>query len=251
MSNSLPCPPNLGILGSCVTRDMFNFLKIEHLLHDYRARMSIAGYGFPSLDTNFDFLETLSGFRKSTVLKDLSKEPLPLNNMDVLVIDLIDERFEIYTKNDILFTRSTYLAEVSGVSHLNAAIAFQRGTQEHFEAFQLGMSKLLEDCELHGVDPILHSARWADVKRISSENIAISDDPVYLERIQRENMILSDLEDIIKRLDPKMKILSSPDLAVADPAHKWGVQPFHYIEPYYADIFSQLERYLTVSGFEF
>jgi len=242
--------PNLGILGSCVTRDMFNFLKIEHLLRDYRARMSITGYGFPSLDANFDFLETLSGFRKSTVLKDLSKEPLPLKKMDVLVIDLIDERFEIYTKNDILFTRSTYLAEVSGVSHLNATLAFKRGTEEHFAAFELGMSKLLKDCKLHRVEPILHSARWAGVKQISSENIAISEDPVYLERIQRENMILSQLENIIKKLNPKMEIISSPDLCVADPNHKWGVQPFHYIESYYSDIFAQLVRCLKMSGFE-
>jgi len=242
--------PNLGILGSCVTRDMFNFLKIEHLLQDYRARMSITGYGFPSLDANFDFLNTLSGFRKSTVRKDLSKEPLPLKKMDVLVIDLIDERFEIYTKNDILFTRSTYLAEASGVSHLNATLAFERGKKEHFAAFELGMSKLLDDCKLHGVEPILHCARWTDVKRISGENIAISEDSVYLERIQRENLILSQLEDIVKKLNPNMKVLSSPDLCVADPDHKWGLQPFHYIKSYYSDIFAQLKRYLTLSGFK-
>jgi len=242
--------PNIGILGSCVTRDMFNFLKIEHLLRDYRARMSITGYGFPSLDANFDFLETLSGFRKSTVLKDLSKEPLPLKKMDVLVIDLIDERFQIYTKNDILFTGSTYLAEASGVSHLNATLAFKRGTKEHFTAFELGMSKLLDDCKLHGVEPILHCARWADLKRISGENIAISEDSAYLERIQRENMILSQLEDIIKKLNPNMKVLSSPDLCVSDPDHKWGMQPFHYINSYYSDIFEQLKRYLTLSGFK-
>jgi len=47
-----------------------------------------------------------------------------------------------------------------------------------------------------------------------------------------------------------MEILSSPDLCVADPNHKWGVQPFHYIEPYYSDIFAQLVRYLTLLGFE-
>ncbi len=241
--------PQIGILGSCVTRDMFAFCEIESFLSDYRARSSICGYGTPGIDEELDFLEALSGFRKTTVMKDLTKQKLPFDQLDVLLIDLIDERFEVYSKENTIFTRSTYLAEVSGVSRLEGKKAFERGSEEHFEAFEQGARKLLNDCKSHGVEPILHQARWAALKHVANGHVSISEDQKYNERIQRENAILERLEDIFKKLGPEIKTMGSEKLCVADPNHKWGLQPFHYIGGYYSEIYNQLATELHRLGF--
>jgi hypothetical protein len=243
--------PRIGILGSCVTRDMFKFCKIENLLTDYRARSSICGYGTPGLNEKLDFLDDLSGFRKTTVLKDLTKKELPFTQMDLLLIDLIDERFEIYSKTNTIFTRSTYLAEVSGVAKLKGTKAFERGSEEHFAAFEQGCRKLLEDCKSHGVKPILHQARWAIVKSEENGQSTISNDKKYIERIHRENEILQRLEDIFKKIEPKISTISSQDMCVANPKHKWGLQPFHYIGEYYSNIYEQLTFELHRLDFKF
>jgi len=241
--------PQIGILGSCVTRDMFNFCNIENLLSDYRARSSICGYGTPGLNENFQFLDTLTGFRKTTVMKDLTKKELPFPQIDILLIDLIDERFEIYSKTDTIFTRSTYLAEASGVAHLGAKKAFERGSEEHFDAFEKGARRLLNDCRSHGVEPILHQSRWASLKKSENGHIPISDNKKYMERIQRENDILQRFEHIINVLEPQIRTISSQDVCVADPNHKWGLQPFHYIGEYYSNIYRQLGVELNQLGF--
>ena len=235
----------IGIWGSCVSRDMFSFCEVEEILVDYRARSSLTGYGQIGLTVPLEFLNELSGFRKSTVIKDLTKVPLPFPEMNFLLIDLIDERFGIFKKNETFFSRSTYLEEVSGISELKAQMAFERGSEEHMEAFELGVRHLLNDCRTHGVTPILHQSRWATKKQMEGIIIPYSVDEATIQRTEKENQILGVMESYFVKMQPMIKTVCAAEFCIADSKHKWGLQPFHYAETYYHQIYSQLSQIMS------
>ena len=238
---------NFGILGSCVTRDMVRICKIENSLVEYRARTSLTGYGCPGLKESLEFVDQLPGFRRTSVVKDLTKQPLNLKQIDYLIVDLIDERFDIYRRGDSFFSKSTYLDEVDGASVLKSEKAFSRGSNAHLKAFEKGVKNLILDCRDHNVTIIFHQARWADKQIIDGSEHPYSADDSYMRRIQKENEILEQMEQIIDKTDPSIKKISATKFCLSDSKHKWGLQPFHYVDAYYHEIYSQYKQITSSS----
>ena len=237
-----------SIFGSCVTRDMARICKTETSLVEYRARTSLTGYGTPKLEESLGFVDELPGFRRSSVLKDLTKQPLDFKQIDFLIVDLIDERFDIHRKGDSLFSKSTYLDEVNGASVLKSEKAFPRGSDAHMKAFEKGVKNLISDCRIHNVTIILHQAKWAVEKIIDGSRLPYSDDEAFMDRIRKENEILEQMEQIFCSLLPNIERVSAPEKCLSNHEHKWGLQPFHYVDEYYHEIFSQYEQITTANN---
>ncbi len=91
------------ILGSCVTRDALELAKKgQFVLTDYLARTSIASAFQDNAIFEYDTSKIASAFQRRMVDNDLLKSTtntLINTDFDFLVIDLIDERFDI-VKND-------------------------------------------------------------------------------------------------------------------------------------------------------
>jgi hypothetical protein len=72
------------------------------------------------------------------VMQDLRRTPLELNDVDVVIFDLIDERFNIHHVDGQLLTASKQFLDAGGQAALNSEIAFPMGSEEHYRSFQRG-----------------------------------------------------------------------------------------------------------------
>src|SRR5262245_36139340 len=96
-------PTRILIYGSCVSRDILNYQrdKKQLVLVDYYARSSIASLGAQPIEMPSAVQKITSNFQRRMVERDIRKDFL--NNLadlrfDLLLIDLIDERFNLYVK---------------------------------------------------------------------------------------------------------------------------------------------------------
>src|SRR5262245_35612735 len=98
-------PARLLIFGSCVSRDIFNYpwAKTQLALVDYYARSSIASLGARTIEMPSSVQNISSKFQRRMVERDIRKDflnDLTRLQFDVLLIDLIDERFNLYVEPD-------------------------------------------------------------------------------------------------------------------------------------------------------
>lgn len=91
---------NVLIFGSCVSRDIFNLeYSLEFKVSDYYARSSLASLSSEAYENDSALNRISSPFQRRMVANDFSKEILTagskLEGCDVILIDLIDERFDL------------------------------------------------------------------------------------------------------------------------------------------------------------
>ena len=221
----------ISILGSCITRDIFREMKLDHLVKSYRARTSIhsitqekkADYSFLSLPD--------SNFQKRMVLADFDKSDLELDGCDFLIIDLIDERFELITNFGSVVTLSNELRENNPVEQKNLYI--ERGTDNDYSLWRKSVRKLNE---MVNIPIIIHKSRLADRINKKSPDIKINN-----QYIQKMNEILSKYEQIIyQEMEVFGTINVAEELLVSDINHVWNYSPYHYIKQYYEEACKQI-----------
>ena len=102
------------ILGSCVTRDIFRIERIGVNIVDYFARTSIKSLISPPIEINPDEIVLSSEFQKRMVLRDFSKDfwnVVGHSPFDFLLLDFIDERFNIYGYKNSVITKTNELVQ--------------------------------------------------------------------------------------------------------------------------------------------
>ena len=73
---------NIAILGSCISRDIFRHLKLDHLVSEYRARTSIHSLTKKQI-SNIELVNLPdSKFQSKMVIADFEKTDLNLTNSD-------------------------------------------------------------------------------------------------------------------------------------------------------------------------
>lgn len=238
---------NLTIYGSCVSRDIFNLEESQAFkLTDYFARSSMASLCSSPYE-NEEALERIpSAFRRRMVAYDFSKQiltqPKAFQDADIILIDLIDERFDLaILPSGHIITNSNELAE-SGLLNDSNVKGFQLikpGTPERRDLWIQGMHKFLAVLEQHKkLDClIINKVYWAS----RFENASNTNFPVPLATIEKANQ---ELEWMYKALEKKLGkhqfLYFPPQLLTSDEDHHWGVSPFHYCEQYYKEALAQL-----------
>ncbi len=244
----------VGIIGSCITRDLWPIRGpgAENLA--YLSRTS-----FPSLMS-----EPVAGFRPSrqsplsgnqhrAVVADLTKTGLArlvAFRPTHLIFDFIDERFDLMSVGRSIVTRSWelgasgYLAQKAfrdarTIPRLSDA-CWRLWTDAAGELAAVVRSTPLREAKL-----ILHVSRWADEMRTPDgdhrplTNVAILDDQPA--DIGQQNALLAAYEAHLTSVMPPLARVDGGALRIADPGHRWGLSPFHFIPEYYAEIWRQLE----------
>lgn len=101
------------ILGSCVSRDMMEYLDpASYEISLYIARTKIVSQLSSPLYVNEDEIRLNSAFQKRLVLCDLNKQEMDFarqNRSDYCIIDYIDERFNLLRIHDTYITKSNEL----------------------------------------------------------------------------------------------------------------------------------------------
>lgn len=237
------------IFGSCVSRDILNYQNDEMELVGYFARSSFAS-AFSSLPIEDIYTKSLSSdFQRRIVSTDLNKsleENIRSASFDLLLIDFIDERFNLFMfEHGGICTISNELRSTGFAPEREAGQVIPSGDDEFFELWESGWTRFLSVVDSIGCrgKVRVNRALWATTTS-SGKGF-----PTY-----SANYILS-ANKFLERLYARAKndlmgwqfIEPSASHFVAAEEHRWGLSPFHYIDAYYADA---LERILTSSDGE-
>ncbi|MNM50584.1 hypothetical protein D3C81_616280 [compost metagenome] len=238
---------NVLIYGSCVSRDIFNLKESGAFkLIDYYARSSMASFTSAAYQNDAALDRITSDFRRRMVANDFSKALLGaaevLESADVILIDLIDERFDLLAlPSGELITHSPELAE-SGLLKDPCIAGFEvikSSSAMHRELWQQGM-KLFFDLlrKLDKLDSVLvNQVFWSSrfEKRTDTKF------PITRAAIDQANQELSWMYEVLHgELKEEQFMAFSPALLTADESHRWGASPFHYCEQYYKEALAQI-----------
>lgn len=98
------------ILGSCVSRDMMEYLEPDlYEISPYIARTKVVSQLSSPLHVDENEITLTSAFQKRLVMCDMNKQEFDLlhkNHSDYCIIDYIDERFNLLQIHDTYIIKS-------------------------------------------------------------------------------------------------------------------------------------------------
>ena len=224
------------ILGSCVSRDALAAFPDAFDLVTYLARTSMASIEMPPVaddEVRARVAGIESQFQRTMLLNDLDKTTLAkirAAEYELLLVDFIDERFNLAVAGQSVFSYSGEL-EKSGLA-LGDRTILTPGSDSFLSLWLAGMSRLLAAVDKKKV--VLNRAYWA-------EHFPDGSDVSSMGWIRRNNAMLQSLYELADRHWGLACIDYPPELTLADPQHRWGVAPYHYVQPFYAHAIDRLQ----------
>lgn len=231
--------PRIGIFGSCVTRDLFEDPEVRPTLGQYTSRSTLVSVVAEPVPIDPALVRLDSAFQRRCVLEDFAKtffEQLAADPPDFLVIDLIDERFELIRTESSWVTRSSAFVS-AGLDDAPALAGFERvkrltstAAALVIEAVPVFTRRLTEILPPERV--ILHRAFWLTNFRRDGALHRFPDDRRSF--AEHQNAALRHAYDALaKSIGRDMpEIALDPDAYAADAHHKWDLEPFHYEAAY-------------------
>ena len=238
-------PIKVLIIGSCVSRDIFNYDKEQHFeLTSYFARSSFAS-AFSTIPTVDRYSANLtSRFQAAIVKADLEKtaqSTLSGTQFDVLLVDLIDERFKLFSDPDgSVFTVSNELCKAGFDPEKVPGELIKSGTNEHFALWEAGWEKFVGLMKSAGALPkvIGNRTAWSAQTKTGKE----FGSGFSLARINAANAYLERLYERMSRdLQASQFVQPPADTIFGDEDHQWGLSPFHYVDEYYKFFLQRLK----------
>lgn len=213
---------------------MVRYLPPETELVSYIARSSIvsAVHATPYLGPK-EFGPSIGAFEARMIKHDLEKTGLSTiekSNPDVIVIDLIDERFRIYHFANTLVTLSAKIAkEKLGLEIKKEGKVVPLGA-ELYETFSRCATAMLERLSaISGAKILVNEAYWAEQYVSGGDQLTYSD----IAQIRSTNDQLKQYYDILRGVIPGSNFIRYEGILLGDPDHVWGAAPFHYTPAYY------------------
>lgn len=228
------------IFGSCVSRDILAYpskFQSNFELVDYYSRCSLASLSAipftKPLSVNVDNIK--SSFQKKMVERDMLKtffDDIKKHQFDILLIDLIDERFNLWIGAESQVCtisaelgQSGFVADHPGRVEVSGSEQFWKRWEAGWENFIYRISSI---GALHRL--IINKVFWSKC----IENGSCFQGGYSSKRIMDANDLLVRMYRRIENDIPNSQIIDFPEhclLAAAE--HKWGISPFHYVERYY------------------
>jgi 16S rRNA G966 N2-methylase RsmD len=242
------------IFGSCVSRDAFPEANAAHFkVVNYCARSSLASAFSNVVVQGIDVQRLESAFQRRMVEVDVEHRLSSLleeNDYDLLLVDCIDERFDLYIdlQGGICTLSNELLATGFKPAQLTGRIV-PSGSDEFFELWERGWERLIDLLRRHShLDRLrINAAYWSEIADDGGDYC-----PHYSpEGIRRANKVLSRLYSRMKESLLSHQILEfAPELWVGAASHRWGRSPFHYNNNYYVKMIEQLKPTKITFGIE-
>lgn len=243
-------PFRILIAGSCVSRDIMNY-DTEHAfeLSAYYARSSFAS-AFATVKTNDRFSQNIkSKFQAAVVNADLEKhlqQSLAQTEFDILLVDLIDERFNIFCESSGgIFTLSNELFSGGFNSDSGSGAIIKAFSDDFYNKWVCGWRRFISQMkttnQLHKV--IIHKTFWSTFTQTGNTyaphftDVQINTANHFLQRLY--NRAAEDVPDT-QFIEPLSTLLQGAD------EHKWGVSPFHYIDDYYSFMLEKIKSLASI-----
>ncbi|WP_353951827.1 DUF6270 domain-containing protein [Knoellia sp. S7-12] len=236
-------PLRLGILGSCVSRDMAE-LHRECTVAFYVARQSLISAASPPTEVP-ETVDLPSAFQRRMVVADLRSEALDLledhaPDLDVLVIDLVDERLGVVPLAEGAFATDSQELKESGVKDLLRPVSddVELGTPEHFRRWKDAARAVLARLEAAGLRDRSVVLRVPFASR-TRDGVSV---PPYMQRSAAEwDDAFRPYYAFLRELGLPVVELP-PELALGDADHRWGLSPYHFVPEAYAWLLAELRR---------
>jgi hypothetical protein len=238
---------SISIIGSCVTRDAFEYIKNVAKIDTYIARSSIISLVSekPEFEIPQEYfeIEGLGNFERRMIEYDINKtglEKLLKSETEYLFFDFIDERFDLYFKNKNYITKSNYLNKSKITdAFLSEYELIPRKRENTHNLWKESLLKLKDIFEKNNKNfkIILNEAKWAE-KFLNPETKEIKGfNAEELKTVARYNSFLQQYQNYFKMVFPNCLIIKADEnLCYAHPNNKWGVDYFHFSEDYYKNL---------------
>lgn len=228
---------NVRILGSCVTRDALD-LTTDFKLIDYTARTSLASLSTNSRKDSKILNNIQSTFQKRMVERDMTKRFwFSLENVqnDIIVIDLIDDRFNLKLFDDnSSHTVSSEYKKASSFQGQNGRIV-NSSSDEFKSLWEAGLRRLKWHCDDLKLNKIFVNCVFYQ----STGNHTID----FPARIEEQNDYLRAAYLKLENTFGREAMIEYPkEIIKSDIDHKWGVAPFHFTEQTYKFFLSELAK---------
>lgn len=231
---------NVLIIGSCVTRDAFtlDLLKSEFKIAKYYARTTLARFDAGIVVFDESDIDIKSNFQKRMIVNDASNklfielQSIDFRAVDLVIIDLVDDRFGLIAYGDAFLTNSDEL-RAARIFNTKAAVKLAPNEDEYSRRWEEGLVELLKYVPKEKI--IINNVHWAS-ETDSGESISSP------ERIAFCENVINRLYSVAEKHIPTDNFVNYPvGIFLADGAHKWGKAPFHYVRPVY-DYFIEFLR---------
>jgi hypothetical protein len=228
-----------SILGSCITRDIFRECSLDILVENYRARTSIHSITSQVAADISKLKLPESKFQQKMVISDFEKHCINTTDCDYLIIDLIDERFELITNFGSLVTLSNELRDSNNIKAISKYV--ERGTEEEYHLWRSAVKRFASEIN---VPVILHKSRLASKLNKANGNISVN--TKYIDNL---NQRMRRYEDIIyQEMNIFATINVDEKILISDVEHVWGYSPYHYIPEYYQEAKNQLFKICQIDS---
>jgi hypothetical protein len=234
--------PTYSLIGCCVSRDAADLGRdpLPRPVH-FVSRTRIQSLVSTPSPIDSDDIALDSAFQRRTIVEDHRKTALnPLADIDhPIVIDLIDERWPLVDTGSGLVTSTSYFRSAgldkrpgSRPEPNDAALADDGPFATAVRVFAARLPRR----------PVLiHRAFWASHDTAGD---AVGD----LIRTRRNNNWLDRAYAILEaalgdRALPPVEV--DAGLRIADPAHRWGPGPYHYVDGYYSELSDKVRKALA------
>jgi hypothetical protein len=232
----------LFIFGSCVSRDVLSIDGADqHIdLVGYFSRTSLASQTCPPLPREVMPEISAAPFLKRMAQADMGKicfAAIEAAAFDILLLDIIDNRFPLIERNGRYFMTATPEA-LGAISHAERGRLVRDGEEEYLRLWEQGFCRLLRLLEAKGAIDTLRVNRvyWAD--ECSGPFAGIARD-----EIPRANALLeAKYRRMETVLDTSVFYTYPREYLSADASHSWGYAPFHYRKELYAATLQHLLR---------
>lgn len=214
------------IFGSCVSRDIFNCAEdgeADILLYSARSSLGSIYATRPFEDTYSALLK--SPFQRRVVEMDLRKtvmQKFARIDPDVILIDLIDERFALMEASP--GGRFTLSAELRNALRHKAKSyrEIPSGSDEFFRHWKEGWESLLKDFDLRNMREriLINKVYWQE-ETIQGESFDVK-------QCKAANDMLEEMYEYQKLDLDGRQFIEYGDLLACPDDHQWGPAPFHF-----------------------
>lgn len=245
--------PTVAIFGSCVSRDLFEDRRLRPLLGHYGARSSVISAVAAPVPIAPERVAVPSEWQRRQVLADFGKtffSSLEYQRPDWLVIDLIDERFDILCTSGSFVTRSSAFQAAGLDDATDLGLQPIRrmspdGRRLFADAAPTFARRVLELVPRERI--VVHRAQWCT--RFARDGTVLEFPEERRQLSELQNAMLRDGYDVLEEAFGGVgaTIEVDPHEHLADAHHRWELEPYHYAPAYNARAMDELLRLTGVA----
>ncbi|MGC0144711.1 DUF6270 domain-containing protein [Pseudactinotalea sp. Z1732] len=237
------------LYGSCVSRDMYEYLRSDYMLKEYTARQSLISAAAPSLDlTEVPGLE--SAFQRRMVVSDFASSmrttlPQQATDIDLLVLDLVDERLGVVRLGGgVYVTRSQELLDSKLLQHFpDASPMIPFGSNEHFALWLPAASAFIGLLRQTG---LIERTLLIEATFASRTDVGTPANKWWNKPARHWNKAFARYYQVFKDAGVRTHVIGKD--AISDSAHKWGPAAYHYVDQAYLGITRTIEQMVASSN---